>query len=490
MVTVPERRRGNGNDGTTNNDNNDNGSPPSSAERSESGFNLCKSAQNRSTARTFFAFAIMIVVLVVARSMFESTLSNHLYPVKNEKKQQLSESQANDHEIVIGTSIRSAPSNAKPSNSIVTDEKMTERTKPSTGITKEEEEQQEEQVIDFTVAAFAKCSTTFLLRYVLNVPQVYLGWPDQWPNNDDPKELLEIHELESNQLQTFIDRYKVTNKKRMYSDQNNQNKLQHYHRIYKGKKVVNGFKAPGLVTHTNGVRNLFKVAPKVNFIIATRHPVLYFQSFWNFRARSKNTGPLLPPPHKLIGACEKCKPEVEDCSLVTLNSFNVCTNNANFHHFLARLLFTPMNTTEELDLLGTGVRHSSYPFTGNMFIMESSQIADDDPNRLQLFRNDLERFLGVEHNVLPDIALGEKQNAVSTSSKTKMKELGIRQMNICSEEFRPLRDILLQNGASASEWIKDYLLQSPRVVVSSKDFFLESIAKWKLDPCDADTLES
>ena len=416
-----------------------------------------------------------------------STLSHRLHHVRNEKKQQSGDGQANSHEILNGTSIRRTPSDTTP-KSTVTVEKMTGRIKPSTGLNIEENELQEEQVIDFTVPAFAKCSTTFLLRYVLNVPQIYHGWPDQWPTNDDPKQLMEIHELESNQLQAFIDRYDVSNKT-MYHDQNDQNKF-HYHRIYKGKKVINGFKAPGLVTHTNGIRNLFKVAPKVNFVITTRHPVLYFQSFWNFRARHKVKGPLLPLPLELIGACDKCKPNIENCTLVTLNSFNVCTNNANFHHFLARLLFTPMNTTEELDLLGTGVRHTSYPFTGNMFIMESSQMADNDTNRLQLFRNDLERFLGLGHNVLPDIALGEKENTASSKNKTKMKELGINQMNICDEEYRPLRDILLQNGASASEWIKNYLLQSSRVVVSSRDFFLESIEKWKLDPCDTNILES
>ena len=147
-----------------------------------------------------------------------------------------------------------------------------------------------------------------------------------------------------------------------------------------------------------------------------------------------------------------------------------------------------MNTTQEIDLLDTGVRLSSYPFTGNMFIMESSQVGDDNTDRTQLFRNDLERFLGLEYNQLNDIASGERTNVQHSHSHLSNKEfLDKNQIDICEEQHSPVRDVLVKNGIKASRWIEDYLLKSPRVVVSSKDYFLELIAKWKLDPCNEES---
>lgn len=150
-----------------------------------------------------------------------------------------------------------------------------------------------------------------------------------------------------------------------------------------------------------------------------------------------------------------------------------------------------MDTEEELELLGsTSLSHSTFNFTGNMFLMELSQLSDDDLGRMQILLDDMELFLHLKRGSLSsasdlDEMLTLKHNSTDYLLKLEQKER-YSTLDICEEKYKPLRENLVSIGMVASTWIKDYLLKSPRVIVSSRDFFLESIDLWKFDPCNDD----
>ena len=370
-----------------------------------------------------------------------------------------------------------------------------------------QEETAEEPVVDFVIAGFPKSGTTFLTQAVLNVSQVYMGWP--------PGKNQEVHDLEQHEnIQKFINRYDISKHPNYINDKYK------YHRIYNEEKVINGFKAPMLIEHTHGLQNLFNITADIDFVMTTRHPILWFQSFWNFRARD---GRKMPSPLDLIGDCDTgCNSNDSNCKVAKkTNANNVCTGTAKIHHYLARLKFTPMETQEELDLLGVGLRHLSFDFTGKMFLMEVSQMNDKNPTRMDSFRSELTEFLNLKPDTLPDLAIAKEEHdanktpAHSLLKKYKLideKNLSERQkkrfeevdmtenmdtelvkllldeavetFDICEEQYAPLREILVDIGTKAATWIEDYLLKSPRVVVANESYFLQLIGLWKLDPCD------
>ena len=56
-------------------------------------------------------------------------------------------------------------------------------------------------------------------------------------------------------------------------------------------------------------------------------------------------------------------------------------------------------------------------------------------------------------------------------------------IDIFDEQYALIRSILLETGREAHRWIRDYLLKSDQVVVSSPDHFLELLDGWERDPC-------
>ena len=61
-----------------------------------------------------------------------------------------------------------------------------------------------------------------------------------------------------------------------------------------GKQVINGFKEPNVLVFARPMVNIEKHFPETDFIVSTRHPVLYFESFYNFRARNPKFKEMFP----------------------------------------------------------------------------------------------------------------------------------------------------------------------------------------------------
>mmetsp|Transcript_53317 Transcript_53317/g.159657 ORF Transcript_53317/g.159657 Transcript_53317/m.159657 type:complete len:236 (-) Transcript_53317:846-1553(-) len=138
------------------------------------------------------------------------------------------------------------------------------------------EEQGADPLIELAVVGFEKCGTSFLMDHMLSIDEVYMGGKTE-------------HCLSTNGLKNnFIDRY-----------------TEHLGEVTsEGFQVKRGLKCPRDLQDKYGISNYEQYFPNIKLVISTRHPVLWFQSFYNYRLSQveKNTGEVWHPPVKdLIG---------------------------------------------------------------------------------------------------------------------------------------------------------------------------------------------
>lgn len=304
------------------------------------------------------------------------------------------------------------------------------------------------------LSGFEKCGTTSLMYSLNKHPETYMGY-------DDEESLKETHLLRHGQVREFRDMYRG-------------------HRDIKpelGKRTVNGFKSPEILMSQSYIHNMVKHFPYTDFILSTRHPILHFQSLYNFKFRpEKYHGKRRPDPIALIGSCgHQC---VKNCVPKDARQYgkknkgilkSVCTDKALFHYGLSRIMLTPMNTTEELDLLDNNDWSTHQQFKGRVFLTEIGQLGDKNETRKADFTRGLEDFLTLTPG--------------SFEWKEKANVGNVKYIDICDAEHKPVRDRLLEIGTNASKWILTYFMNSPRVVVANRDHMIELITAWQTDPC-------
>ena len=133
-----------------------------------------------------------------------------------------------------------------------------------------------------------------------------------------------------------------------------------------------------------------------------------------------------------------------------------------------------MATKEENDLLVHDM--DIVPSNGKIFLMDIAQLFPSEKASRHLAR-DLSNFLGLQKQ-LPSL-----EDVPPDSSRYTDPERTKYFINICDDEHRHLREILVGIGKEAYVWIRDFFLDSPDVVVSSREDFLDLISKWQYDPC-------
>jgi len=246
-----------------------------------------------------------------------------------------------------------------------------------------------------------------------------------------------------------------------------------------GRRIKNGIKCPKETGTEWGLPNYRTYFPDADFLITVRHPVLWFQSFYNYRAYAPTNDPM-PPVRDLIGSCvDDGSPFVCPNACGHIRTRNVCTDRANFHHQLARLGKTnPASSSErERELLRGGEGMGVVPARSRIFLAELGQFMPSNVEASRHVARDLTDFLRLDRP-LPSIETvgGHKRHY---SDEERISNF----INICDAEHDGVREILLDIGRDASEWIRDYFMKSPDVVVSSPEAFVELIEEWGRDPC-------
>ena len=186
----------------------------------------------------------------------------------------------------------------------------------------------------------------------------------------------------------------------------------------------------------------------------------------------------MPKPETLIGSCTRADTESSYSCAKSWNlteckpGSNVCTNRGRFHHAISRLGLTPLNTTDEWDLLN---HHNMtiHPTTQPVFFLELSQSADDEDEESQeQLRRDLQAFLDI-----PYLPPRKPYHVPYTRIDGEI--------DICEDQYQHVRQVLLGHGQEASQWILRYLLYSPQAIVSSRDRFVQLVQQWATDPCES-----
>lgn len=108
------------------------------------------------------------------------------------------------------------------------------------------------------------------------------------------------------------------------------------------------------------------------------------------------------------------------------------------------------------------------PLPNKVFLHHLEQRLDRKPRRRKQFYEDLMTFVGVNDTDFP--LVDEDERSVE------------RFYNICDEKFAGVRAILLQDGADAAEWIREFI-RRPNVFVSSPEYFERVMESWLVDPC-------
>jgi Sulfotransferase domain len=303
-----------------------------------------------------------------------------------------------------------------------------------------------EWLLDFAIIGFPRCGTTYLEQWLNSSDSIYVDSFDvNGPSNDKPNKVIQ-------HLYNVVQEYRGMEKIKAIgirnpADLDNEQSLQYYRTFFGSAKLI----------------------------IMLRHPVLWFQSYYNSRWRKyyyqahnatkddqearRTSRNFLPPPQNLLGRCNVYIKEV-------------CTDRAQFHHAMSLLGLTPMNTSAELALLNrTTTEHVVMePTPQQVFLLEISQMDVSDSIGAETLRHELETFLQVDH--IP---------AMPPYDSRYDRVEG--EIDICGEEYAEVRQGLIQHGQQARQWMVEYLLQSNRVMVSSRQHFLEILETWTKDPC-------
>eukprot|EP00566_Odontella_aurita_P013311 CAMPEP_0113539760 /NCGR_PEP_ID=MMETSP0015_2-20120614/8105_1 /TAXON_ID=2838 /ORGANISM="Odontella" /LENGTH=458 /DNA_ID=CAMNT_0000439491 /DNA_START=50 /DNA_END=1426 /DNA_ORIENTATION=+ /assembly_acc=CAM_ASM_000160 len=316
------------------------------------------------------------------------------------------------------------------------------------------------RLLSFSIVGFPKTGTSFMEHYLFN--------QDKELHLDSREHCISHPEAAEETLQVLVteDGFKLDGTTK------------------DGVPVKNAIKCPHELYGEYNLGNYQKLLPDIKFIVSTRHPVHWFQSWYNYKLRQTNKhkkGEIwAPPTNTLVGPCAEGTPYHYGApnKLSIKSKKNVCTDGAKFHHALSRFGKTPMNTPEELNLLGHH-KMSVHPMPqSKVFIMEIGQFAVDSDRDQELadqFLRDMQDYLGLEHDLPP---------LYHHESKPIREEVEDFVIDICDDEHAMVRGELVKAGKEAYLWLRDYFVDSPGVVVSNKAHFLELAERWQYDPCE------
>ena len=240
---------------------------------------------------------------------------------------------------------------------------------------------------------------------------------------------------------------------------------------------LRGYKAPRDIVDPVVLDLLSEHWPSTKLIVGLRHPIPWFQSLYNFKAKRYND---TPNALQLIGECmQDMDPSERAIHQAKVGSFDrgVCTDLARYHVHLSLLGKTNVTEPRQDRLLGPRrvTMASRAPLHHPVFLYEAEQLSDSNEGRFRQFKFDLEQYLGLPEPLgLPPGSDSDEAN----SNPHKHFPL-----DICRPKYNRLRAELLRHGAAASTWILDYFLDLPSVHVSSPEYFRTLLQSWHVDPC-------
>ena len=283
-------------------------------------------------------------------------------------------------------------------------------------------------VFDFAIVGFAKCGTTSLMRYLAGNREVFIMDGEHGELCDYPPKLNHF----------VYSRIRFRNSGR--------------------RNVKRGIKCPQLIELGGYLTTMYS---ETKLIIGLRHPIKWFESYFNFRANNS------------YGQ----KPNITESIGEGSGDLNaLVTHRARFHVKLAALGTTSLDEEEKKYLPDEDIYLSTYS-PPEVFVYDVDQMQANDTS---IFRKSLQNFLELENplpeppHIIPDL----KRKGKLLKLVTKIK------IDICDDQYKAVRDVLLDHAIKAQEWIRRYFIESKYVTVPNRVHFEHLLEKWKFDPCD------
>ncbi len=294
-------------------------------------------------------------------------------------------------------------------------------------------------IIDFVIAGFAKCGTTTMeanLGYIAPMPVADVCTP--------------VHQTVYYSYKNWVEKYQ----------QNNEEKL------------FRGTKCPAFI-QGGWLRAWSDHVPRAKLIVGIRHPMLWFQSFWNMQAANHLTGNVGNNPYNIMEPCKN--KDGRGCRNGCPHSQLLCLNRARFHHSLAMLGKTELSD-QEMELLGPddidgGKNTPNNKVRNPIFLYEQHMLGED------YLWEDLRGYLGVDHPLKHD-------KRVSSHGKNPNLYL-----NFCNDTYDDFRAKMMPISYNVSLWLQDYFVPLAKnetrsdVIIPKPDFFTRMVESYKLDPC-------
>ena len=219
-----------------------------------------------------------------------------------------------------------------------------------------------------------------------------------------------------------------------------------------------------------------------------RHPIPWFESFYNFRIQTVPLQTLhsFPAPEQFIG-----RPL---CSRDVRGSRRTCTSKGDFAYELLRLgkhnypqPRLPSDLEQSIVQRYANDRVMNFTAIAYMenpvLLFETEQLAATHELRWQ-FRQDVSNFLGISP-ILSDIP-HTKPGSAHQYSPTEEAVREKRKIHICDAAHTELRAALMILARDTSRWLRESgVLNVPTVFVPQRRQFEERLLLWMEDPCSS-----
>jgi len=294
-------------------------------------------------------------------------------------------------------------------------------------------------ILDFAIVGFPKCGTTTV--------EANLGYLAPMPIKDI---CTPVH-------QTVWYAYK--NWPKDYQKQGEEEKL------WRGTKCPAFIQGKWLLPWSQHL-------PRTKLIVGIRHPVLWFQSFWNMLVANHLTTFAGDDPYKIMEPCPYA--DGRGCRNGCPHRQLLCMHRGRFHVALASLGKTELSA-EERKILAAGdpdggTNVPNHRIRNSIFIYEQRMLGEE------YLWEEMASYLGTNHL--------RHDKRVNSHGKNRSLEI-----DFCHDNYDAFRAKMMPISYEVAMWLQLYLLPVARnksrvdVVVAKPDAFYELVEKYKSDPC-------
>ena len=311
--------------------------------------------------------------------------------------------------------------------------------------------------LDFLIAGFPKSGTTTLLATLRKHKEIVMDSEE----NCQIARPIQQDDVNLKRLNRYLDALKKDDLTARSATENRSS----YQRVSNVGTQLNddlkfGIKCPDAVKNFKAIHRLSQHSPNCKFVIGVRHPVLFLQSFYNYRvveAHSKNR-------------VNEGIPSLYEIWDGNMNWWDISPDAPRFELFLSQFGKTDLTVSQMRQWFADRPMLAVKPNRFHIFLYSMEQL--QDVTQSDQLRTDLQLFLGLKMQI----------PAFGHENKIWGRDRFNGTIDICNPEFDRIRESVLHHAKATVQWMHEFL-GSADVVVSNLPYLRDSIDRWTLDPC-------